>query len=606
MNYTIFEDFGAIAKNQTLQNTGSKPITIQKMFSGVLELSNKNYEFVHLSGAWLKERQVKKRKLEQGTTSIGSLKGASGHQHNPFVALVEEHAQLDTGDVYAANMIYSGNFLAQTEIDEWNKLRLMIGIHPTQFTWNLEPSEKFSTPEMVFMYTDKGLNGLSQQFSRFTEKHIIDRKWLEKNRPIVFNNWEATYFDFNKDKLIELAKQAKDLGMECFVVDDGWFGKRNNDRSSLGDWSYDKEKFTDGLEQFAIEIHNLGLQLGIWFEPEMVSPDSSLFKNHPNWVVRHPYSRISIGRGQYVLDFSNPEVVKNIYKQMKPVIIETNLDYIKWDMNRNITEAYSTYLKDNNRPQQEFFHRYILGVYKLYEMILTDFPNILIEGCAGGGGRYDLGILFYSPQIWPSDDSDAIERLSIQSGTLLAYPLSSFSNHVSVSPNHQIGRNTTLTMRQSVAIFGPLGYELDITKLTEAEEKEIRSCISFYKKHRKLLVQGTFIQLFNPLEKGNETVWAVTNQEHSEIVIGFYRKMAEANPAALDYIKIPFVSDEKIYLINGREKVQGQILKNFGLRKPYQFNGQNHSQAELKGDFQSYIYHLVEKTETEASKHESV
>ena len=592
-SFTIFTDFTAIVKNQKLTNNGSESVTIDKILSGVLELPTKDYDFVHLSGAWLKERHPKRRPLEQGTVSIGSLKGASGHQHNPFVALVQSDATVNQGDVYAANIIYSGNFLAQVEVDEWDKSRLMLGINPSQFEWRLEPAASFTTPEAVFMYSDAGTNGLSHQFSRFTERHIIDRKWQETHRPIVINNWEATYFDFDQNKLIELAQAGKELGMECFVVDDGWFGKRNDDRSSLGDWFYDQDKFKDGLTPFAKEIHDMGMQLGIWFEPEMISPRSKLIADHPDWVVGHPYSRLSVGRGQYVLDFANPEVVEHIYAMMKQVILDTKLDYIKWDMNRNITEAYSTYLKANNLPQKEFFHRYILGVYQLYAKILTDFPDVLIEGCAGGGGRYDLGILFYSPQIWPSDDSDAIERLTIQSGTLLGYPLSSFSNHVSASPNHQVRRNTSLKMRQDVAIFGPLGYELDITALADEEKVAIKDRIVFYKDHRDLLVKGKFVQIYNPLTEGNEVSWAVVNDDKTEVILGFYRKLAKANPPALDYIPLPFVDESKTYLINGAEQASGAVLKQFGLRKPYQFNGANHSQAELEGDFQSYIYHLV-------------
>lgn len=594
LNYSIFQGFSTIVKSQKITNESSNSIKIQKMLSGILELPSANYGFLHLSGAWLKERHIKRRKLEQGTFSVGSLKGASSHQHNPFVALVEEGTDINQGHVYAANLVYSGNFLSQVEVDEWDKTRLMIGINPTHFSWELKTNDSFTTPEAVLSFSDKGLNGLSKQVGKFVERHIIDRKWSTESRPIVFNNWEATYFDFDQNKLLELAKDSKELGMECFVVDDGWFGRRDNDRSSLGDWYYDTKKFPDGIGEFARKIHEMDLKLGIWFEPEMVSPDSHLYQAHPDWVVGHPYSRVSIGRGQYVLDFSNPDVVEAIYDQMKKIILETRLDYIKWDMNRNITEAYSKYLADNNLPQTEFFHRYMLGVYQLYAKILSDFPDVLIEGCAGGGGRYDLGILFYSPQIWPSDDSDAVERLSIQTGTLLGYPLSSFSNHVSASPNHQVGRVTSLEMRQRVSMFGPLGYELDITKLTKEEKESIKGNISFYKTHRKLLVHGKFYQILDTDPNSNEVSWGVANNDSSEAIIGFYRKMAKPNSAALEYMKLPFLSDEKVYIINDLEKVSGKILKNLGIRKPYQFNGANHDQAQVKGDFQSFIYHIVE------------
>lgn len=592
LNYTIFKDSPAIVRSQEVKNLGEESLTIQKMLSGVLEIPNANYDFLHLSGAWLKERHLKRQSLTQGTVSVGSLKGASGHQHNPFIALQEKGGTLSTGKVYGVNLIYSGNFIGQAELDEWDNLRVMSGINPSHFSWELKAEASFKTPEVVFVYSAEGLNGMAASFSQFIEQHIIDRQWLTKPRPIVFNNWEATYFDFNHDSLIELATTGKELGMECFVLDDGWFGERHSDRGSLGDWYDDRQKFPKGIGAFAQDIHNLGLALGVWFEPEMISPNSRLYQKHPEWVVRHPYDRYSVGRGQYVLDFANPEVVESIYQQMKLIILETKLSYIKWDMNRNITEAYSHYLNSRGISQTEFFHRYMMGVYQLYNKILSDFPQILIEGCAGGGGRYDLGILFYSPQIWPSDDSDAVERLSIQRGTLLAYPLSTFSNHVSASPNHQVKRVTSLEMRQNVALFGPTGYELDLKCLSESEKEAIKEQIKFYQEHRQLLTHGKFQQLIEGHD--NETAWGVIDSRQQEGIIGFYRILAKPNSAVLEYLPLPFVSETKTYQINGQARVSGRFLKQVGLKKPYQFNGANQGQAQLIGDFQSFIYHIVE------------
>jgi alpha-galactosidase len=590
ITYTIFAGLGTIARNQRIINQGAKKVKLSNMMSGVLEVKNQGFEFVHLSGAWLKERQVKTTPLSQGIVRVGSLKGASGHQHNPFVALKAINATNDYGRVYGANLIYSGNFLAQAEMDEWENVRLMLGIHPEQFSWSLEEGAVFDAPECVFTFTDHGLNGLSQESAAFVEKHVIAPYWQKRNRPIVFNNWEATYFDFDQEKLLALAAESRDLGMECFVLDDGWFGKRDNDRTSLGDWYPDSAKFPDGLGHFAKQIHEMGLQLGIWFEPEMVSPDSQLYQAHPDWVVRHPYERISVGRGQYVLDFANPEVVETIFEAMKKVIVETKLDYIKWDMNRNITEAYSPYLAEQGIDQTEFFHRYILGVYALYQKILTEFPTILIEGCAGGGGRYDLGILFYSPQIWPSDDSDAVERLKIQTGTLLGYPLSTFSNHVSACPNHQVGRVTSLDFRQNVAMFGPLGYELDLFNLSSDEKQAIKEQIAFYKAHRKLLTYGTFYRL-SELNENNEVVWAVCDQNENEALVTYYRILAEANPAAEAFLPIPFLDADTDYQVNG-EQLSGRILQQLGVRKPYLFNAVNHQTAQVTGDFQSFVYQI--------------
>ncbi|MFS0925990.1 alpha-galactosidase [Enterococcus durans] len=590
ITYTIFNGLGTITRKQKIINLDAKPRKLERLLSGVLELRNQDFELLHLSGAWLKERHIKSTPLTQGTISVGSLKGASSHQHNPFVALKEKCATNDVGRVYGANLIYSGNFLAQVEMDEWDNVRLMLGIHPEQFTWTLDQGAYFEAPECLFTFTENGLNGLSQESARFVEKHVISPYWQKRDRPIVFNNWEATYFDFDEEKLLALAKESHSLGMECFVLDDGWFGKRNDDRSSLGDWIADPLKFPQGIGRFAEKIHDIGMQLGIWFEPEMVSPDSQLYQAHPEWVVKHPYERISVGRGQYVLDFANPAVVDGIFHAMKKIIAETKLDYIKWDMNRNITEAYSPYLADQGIAQTEFYHRYILGVYALYQKILAEFPTILIEGCAGGGGRYDLGILFYSPQIWPSDDSDAVERLSIQTGTLLGYPLSSFSNHVSATPNHQVGRITSLTFRQNVAMFGPLGYELDIFNLSSEEKQAIKTQIAFYKQHRQLLTFGIFYQV-QPIGQGNEVAWAVYDPQQEQALIGFFRVLAQANPTAEAFLPLTFIDPTQVYQAND-EKVSGQILKQIGLRKPYQFNGVNPGTAQVTGDFQSYVYHL--------------
>lgn len=588
ITYTIFAGLGTIARNQRITNLGAEKKQLSSLMSGVLELRNQQFEFVHLSGAWLKERQIKATPLTQGTFRVGSLKGASGHQHNPFVALKAANATNDQGRVYGANLIYSGNFLAQVEMDEWDNVRLMLGIHPEQFSWTLQQDAVFEAPECILTFTDEGLNGLGQESAAFIEKHVIAPYWQKRPRPIVFNNWEATYFDFDQEKLVALAAESQALGMECFVLDDGWFGKRDNDRSSLGDWVPDPAKFPNGIGHFAKQIHDLGLQLGVWFEPEMVSPDSQFYQKHPDWVVRHPYERISVGRGQYVLDFANPAVVEAIFAAIKKVIVETDLDYIKWDMNRNITEAYSPYLADEGIPQTEFFHRYILGVYALYQKILTEFPEILIEGCAGGGGRYDLGILFYSPQIWPSDDSDAVERLQIQTGTLLGYPMSSFSNHVSACPNHQVGRNTSLAFRQSVAMFGPLGYELDLFSLSAAEKQAIKEQIIFYKAHRQLLTYGAFYRMTD-LSQKNEVVWGVSHQE--EALIAYFRILAEANPAAEAFIPVPFIDLDRSYLLEN-EQLSGKVLKQIGLRKPYLFNAVNHQTAQVTGDFQSFVYQI--------------
>lgn len=591
--FTIYQDSGVITRYQKITNLSQEPIVITKAMSVALDLPSSDYQFVHLSGAWLKERHVKKSYLNQGIVSVGSIKGASGHQQNPFVALESTNGTLLSGDTYGFNFIYSGNFLAQVEVDEWDRTRVMLGIHPKHFGWNLDTNNSFYTPEALMSYSENGLSGLSQENASFIQNHIIAPQWQNKVRPIVFNSWEAMYFNFDEDQLYQLAKQSQELGMECFVIDDGWFSHRDNDRSSLGDWYVNTRKFSNGIKAFSKKINALGMQLGIWFEPEMISPDSLLYQQHPDWVVRPEKSRYSVGRGQYVLDFANPEVVTNIFNQMCKIIEEGNIQYIKWDMNRNITEAFSPYLKSKGIRQTEFFHRYVLGLYHLYEQIIEKFPNILIEGCAGGGGRYDLGILYYSPQIWVSDDSDAIERLKIQFGTSLGYPINTLSNHVSAVPNHQVDRYTSLDMRYHVALFGSLGYELDLNALTHEEKETIKQQIKEYKKYRSLINEGVFYHLKSPFDdEGNEVCIAICNHDQTESLVGFYRILAKPNCSPCEYLKIPFVNDESFYQINNEIVLSGAIIKHIGVLQPYQFNGANHATAKLKGDFQSCLIYI--------------
>lgn len=587
--YVIYPDSGAIVRSSEIINLSSDTYQLENIQSASLDLPRANFDFIQLSGAWIKERHLKKRNLEQGITKIESLRGASGHQNNPFIGLVAKDVSLNNGEIFASNLIYSGNFLSQVQVDAWHTSRLLTGINPNYFEWQLKPDENFTSPEAVLFYTKDGYNGLMKETHPFVKNHVIAKKWQKKQRPIVINNWEATYFDFNEEKLLTLAKKAKNLGIECFVLDDGWFGERNDDTSSLGDWTVNERKFPKGLSHFSSRIHDLGMQFGLWFEPEMVSPDTSLYKKHPDWVVHHPYSRYSVGRNQYVLDFANPEVVNNIFDQMCKILDSVKVDYIKWDMNRHISEAYSPYLKSKNLPQGEFYYRYIQGVYDLYFKLLERYPDLLIEGCASGGGRFDLGIMYYSPQIWPSDDSDAGERLDILTGTMLAYPLSVFSNHVSAIPNDQTGRVTSLKFRQDFNSFGPLGYELDLNKLSLSEQEEIKNHITWYKQKRKLLVDGDFSQLI-PLNNQNVYAWSVANDY--EQVVGFYRKLIHANESLKQYLPLKKIKINDFYTINDHKNISGKFLSKVGVRLPYQLNGWNQKMVQLSGDFQSYIYEV--------------
>ncbi|MEY2192126.1 alpha-galactosidase [Neobacillus sp. BF23-41] len=594
LKYTIFRDMPVITRSASLKNESQEELVVDRLMGASLDLPDKDFVFTHLAGAWSRERHVKERILETGIQSISSLRGASSHHHNPFLALKRPDVTEHTGEVYGFNFIYSSNFLMQIEVDHYDTARLTVGIHPFGFKWNLKPQAAFQTPEVVMVYSDQGLNGMSQAFHSLYREHLIQAQWKQAVRPILINNWEATYFDFNEEKLVNIAKSASELGIELLVLDDGWFGKRNDDTSSLGDWHVDLDKLPGGLESLAQKISATGMKFGLWFEPEMISPNSELFSEHPDWAVGVPGQRYTLGRNQLVLDFSRPEIVDYLYEKMSAIIKKTNLAYIKWDMNRNITEAFSQKLAVHQ--QGEFFHRYILGVYDLYERLTDEFPHVLFESCAGGGGRFDPGMMYYAPQAWTSDDTDAIERLKIQYGTSFAYPVYSMGSHVSAVPNHQTLRTTPLQTRANTAYFGTFGYELDPVKLTEEERAEIKEQVVFYKQHRALIRDGHFYRLLSPFSN-NETAWMVVSQDQSEALIGWYKVLATPNPKKKQTLRLSGLAESKIYKVAGSERTYyGDELMNVGLPLPTEFNGVNGGSAERGGDFQSQVFYL-QKTE---------
>ena len=586
LSYTIFENESVIARNAQLINKTDSELSIDRMMSLSVDLPHADMEMMHLSGTWARERHVKTRKLEQGIQSVSSIRGASSHHHNPFLALKALDATEHTGEVLGFQFVYSGNFLAQTEVDHYGVARVQLGIHPLGFHWHLSPGETFQSPEAIMVYSDQGLNGMSQTFHNLYRNQLISEQWKKKERPVLINNWEATYFDFNEEKLVHFAKEAKELGVELFVLDDGWFGKRNNDRSSLGDWTVDLEKLPDGIASLAEKVKGTGLQFGLWFEPEMISPDSELYRDHPEWAVGIPGEHFTLGRNQRVLDYTRTDVVDYIFGRMKAIIEATKLDYIKWDMNRNITEAYSAGLEH----QGEFFHRYILGVYDLYERLTSEFPNVLFESCAGGGGRFDPALLYYAPQAWASDDTDAIERLKIQYGTSMAYPIYSIGSHVSAVPNHQTLRSTPLSMRADVAYFGTFGYELDPSSLSEEEKEIVRVQIKRYQSLRHLVRDGDFIRLQSPFES-NETAWMLVSSDQKEALVGWYKASSTPNPRTNQFVKLRGLAPNRGYSIDG-EKFFGDELMQNGLPLPIEFNGANGEQAERGGDFQSKVFYL--------------
>lgn len=560
--YTIFAKGGIIARSARFINKGTQDIHLTKAMSLCMDLPDHNYEFLHFSGAWARERYVKNRKLEPGIQSVGSIRGNSSHNHNPFIVLKRPTADEFQGEAIGFSLIYSGNFLAQAEVDTYDTTRILLGIHPDCFDWKLASEESFQTPEAVMVYSDQGLNGMSQTFHKLYQKRLARGVWRDRPRPILINNWEATYFDFTEERLIEIAKTAKENGVELFVLDDGWFGSRRDDHAGLGDWTPAYELLPNGIAGLSRRIKDLGMMFGLWFEPEMVNKDSDLYREHPDWILQTPGRATSHGRHQYVLDFSRPEVVEHIYKMMAKILEESEISYIKWDMNRSITECYSAALPADR--QGEVFHRYILGVYALYEKLTSAFPHVLFESCASGGGRFDPGMLYYAPQAWTSDDTDAIERLKIQYGTSFCYPISSIASHVSVTPNHQLNRITPLHTRANVAYFGTFGYELDLNKLSEEEQAEVKKQVAFMKEYRHLLQFGTFYRLCSPFEN-NVTAWMVVSEDKREALVGWYRVLNVVN-APYSRIQLKGLDPELCYETSSDDGMYfGDELMNLGL-----------------------------------------
>ncbi len=524
--YTVFEAYPALARSVRFENLGREDVFLDTAMSLNLDLPDAKYDLIQLSGAWCRERFVHRSPLRPGIQSIQSLRGHSSHNHNPFLALAQPGADERQGEVFGISLIYSGNFLAQAEVDSWGVTRVSIGIHPQSFRWKLVPGASFQTPEAVLVLSEEGFGGMSRAFHKLFQRRLSRGYWRDRPRPILINNWEATAWDFTQAQILKIARTAKDLGIELFVLDDGWSKNRKDDSTGLGDWTSDPEKLPDGIKGLSEKIRETGLSFGLWFEPEMLNRDSDLFREHPGWVVKTPGRIMSHGRNEYVLDYSRHEVVDYIFERMAAVLKEGKVSYVKWDMNRSITEGYSSSLPADR--QGEFAHRYILGVYELYDRLNAAFPQILFESCASGGGRFDPGLLYYAPQGWASDCSDAAQRIKIQYGTSFCYPVSSIGAHVSKSPNMQLGRCTPLHTRANVACFGAFGYELDPGGLSLKEREIVKRQISFVKENRALLQYGTFYRLLSPFEN-NYAAWMVVSDDRRNAIVGWYKFLNEVN-----------------------------------------------------------------------------
>lgn len=593
--YGVFEKENVITRAARLENHGETAIELEKMLSFSMDLMYENYEMIYFSGRHAMERTAERIPVQHAKVEIGSTRGTSSHHYNPAVILCEEGAGETHGSCIGACLVYSGNFVAAAQKDQKNQTRFQMGIHPTNFCFHLEKGEAFDTPQAILSYSGTGLTKLSQQYHEIIREHICRGAYKHAKRPILINNWEATYFNFNEEKILKIAEQAQKLGIEMLVLDDGWFGKREDDNSGLGDWFVNEKKMNGSMAQLAEKIHKMGMKFGLWFEPEMVNKDSNLYREHPDWILSTPGRHISHGRNQYILDFSRAEVVDAIYGQMEKILEDAPISYIKWDMNRCMSEVYSH--TASAADQGKVMHQYILGVYRLYEKLTGRFPEILFESCASGGSRFDPGLLYYAPQAWTSDDTDAVERCKIQYGTSLVYPVSSMGSHVSAVPNHQVLRNTSLKMRADVAYFGTFGYELNPNSLTEAEREAIKKQTAFMKEHRSLIQYGTFYRLQSPFA-GNEMAWMVVSEDKKEAIVGWYRFLEPINIGyrsvrlqGLDP-KLPYqISDMEMALYGDELMQAGLIVSDVASgQNPEQYNGEN-------GDFQSRLYLLKAKEE---------
>ncbi|GBG08923.1 alpha-galactosidase [Paenibacillus agaridevorans] len=583
LTYTVFRDYAAITRSVLFVNEGTGKFRLNRALSMSIDLPHSDYDLLHLDGTWARERHIARRSLAPGGAVIESRRGASSHSHNPFIALLSKDAGEHLGQVYGFSFVYSGNFLAQAEVDPYDTTRVVMGINPFDFSWLLEKGESFQTPEVVLVHSSAGLGGMSRTFHSLYRNRLCRGEYRDRVRPVLVNNWEATYFNFNAGKIEEIAMDARDMGIELLVLDDGWFGKRDDDRGSLGDWFVDRNKLPNGLEDLAERINKLGMQFGLWFEPEMVSPDSELYRCHPEWCIHVPDRRRTLARHQLVLDFTREDVRKYIVNVMSDILSSCPIAYVKWDMNRNMTEVGSAAL--SSERQRETAHRYMLGLYEVMERLTTAFPHILFESCSGGGGRFDPGMLYYMPQTWTSDNTDAVERLKIQYGTSLVYPISSIGAHVSAVPNHQVHRITSIDSRGHVAMSGNLGYELDLTRLTEQDKEAVKRQIAAYKESRSVIQFGDFYRLLSPFE-GNETAWMFVSKDKAEAVLVYFQVLSKPNPplrklhlhgldAAKDY-RITELSDGEAEAVFG-----GDELMNIGLNLP-----------QWKGDFRSRMYRL--------------
>ncbi|MDD9269476.1 alpha-galactosidase [Paenibacillus sp. GCM10023248] len=584
LTYTVFRDFDAISRSVRFINTSERPLKLLRAFSFGIDFPHADFDMLHLSGTWARERHIVRRPITAGGSVIESRRGSSSHSLNPFMALLSKQADEDTGEAYGFSLVYSGSFAAHAEVDPYGTTRVVMGINPFDFTWLLEAGQPFQTPEAVLVYSSEGLGGMSRTYHKLYRTRLCRGIYRDRDRPILINNWEATYFNFDADTIEALAKVGKELGIELLVLDDGWFGKRDNDRSSLGDWFVDRGKLPAGMPDLAARVNRQALAFGLWFEPEMISPDSELYRAHPDWCLHVAGRRRTEARHQLVLDYSRQDVRAYIVKVMTDLLAGCPIAYVKWDMNRNLTEIGSAHIPPER--QRETAHRYMLGVYEVMERITSAFPGVLFESCSGGGGRFDPGMLYYMPQTWTSDNTDAVERLKIQYGTSMVYPISTMGAHVSAVPNHQVHRTTPIDIRGHVAMSGNLGYELDLTVLTEAEKEAVKRQVALYKQLRPLIQFGDFYRLMSPFQD-TKAAWMFVSEDKKQALVAYFQVLGEPN-APLKKLRLKGLeaaADYRVYDADAPDEAAfcfgGDELMHIGLQLPV-----------WKGDFRSRLYRI--------------
>ncbi len=595
LSYSVFADNDAIARSAKVRNLSGRTVKLTKAMSSSLDMDNRDFERICLYGSWGREKTIDRSVVAYGRQSMSSRRGISSAQQHPFTCLLEKNADYNRGEVYGQDLVYSGNFRTLTERSQFDSVRLMTGINPEDFTWTLENNREFQTPEALLVYSVEGLGGMSRNFHDLYRQHLIRGHYRDKKRPILINNWEATYFNFDEKKLIDIADCASKLGIEMLVMDDGWFGNRFDDNRALGDWDVNEDKLHGGLKYLVDEVNKRGMKFGIWFEPEMICPDSDLHRAHPDWAIHIEGRQAGLARNQMVLDYTRDDVTDYIYNKVASVLRSANIEYVKWDMNRPLSDLGSAVLPKERMG--EFFHRYTLGVYRLQERLINDFPKLLLENCSSGGGRFDAGMLYYSPQIWASDDTDAVERLKIQEGNELIYPLSAMGAHVSDCPNHCVGRTTPFRTRGHVALSGTFGYELDVTRISEEDRKMIPEQVKMYHKFNDIVRLGDYYRLASYSANGLFDAWMSVKKDKTEALVTAVNVMKRPNVKSRNVKLLGLAADKKYRLLNedGTEYTScmeekddtrtysGETLMNAGIRI-----------NETWGDFQSILLHIVE------------